>query len=94
LGCEIVKIFPGGQVGGPAFVKAILAPSPWSSLMPTGGVDCTEESLCAWFQAGVACVGMGANLISRDLQQARDYQGMAKRVRKTLEMIRAVKGAS
>ncbi len=28
LGVEIVKIFPGGQVGGPAFVKALLAPMP------------------------------------------------------------------
>ena len=37
LGVEIVKIFPGGQVGGPGFVKAVLGPLPWSRLMPTGG---------------------------------------------------------
>ena len=45
LGCEIVKIFPAGSVGGPDFVKAILAPSPWTRIMPTGAVDATEESL-------------------------------------------------
>src|SRR5512145_337303 len=41
LGCEIVKIFPGAEVGGPAFVKAVKAPCPWVSIMPTGGVECT-----------------------------------------------------
>ena len=28
LGCEIVKVFPGGSVGGPEFVKAMLGPVP------------------------------------------------------------------
>lgn len=36
LGAEVVKIFPGQQVGGPDFVKAVLGPMPWSSIMPTG----------------------------------------------------------
>ena len=43
LGCEIVKIFPGDSVGGPEFVKSVLAPCPWTRIMPTGGVDCTED---------------------------------------------------
>src|ERR1700748_2938277 len=54
LGCEIVKLFPGGSVGGPDFVKAVLGPMPWTRIMPTGGVEATEESLRAWFGAGVA----------------------------------------
>lgn len=58
LGVEIVKIFPGGQVGGPFFVRAILGPMPWTRIMPTGGVDATEESIKAWFGAGIACVGI------------------------------------
>ncbi|RMG68871.1 MAG: bifunctional 4-hydroxy-2-oxoglutarate aldolase/2-dehydro-3-deoxy-phosphogluconate aldolase, partial [Bacteroidetes bacterium] len=36
LGAEIVKLFPGGNLG-PGFIKAIKGPCPWSSLMPTGG---------------------------------------------------------
>ena len=43
LGCEIVKIFPGDSVGGPDFVKSVLAPCPWTRIMPTGGVDATED---------------------------------------------------
>ena len=36
-GCDIVKLFPGAQVGGPAFVKAVMGPMPWTKIMPTGG---------------------------------------------------------
>ena len=63
LGCEIVKIFPGNEIGGPSFAKSVLAPSPWSSLMPSGGVNPSKENLEAWFAAGVVCVGMGSKLI-------------------------------
>ncbi|RME82108.1 MAG: bifunctional 4-hydroxy-2-oxoglutarate aldolase/2-dehydro-3-deoxy-phosphogluconate aldolase, partial [Caldilineae bacterium] len=30
LGVEIVKVFPGSQVGGPGFVKAVRGPMPWT----------------------------------------------------------------
>ena len=33
------------RVGGPEFVKNVLGPMPWTRIMPTGGVDPTEESL-------------------------------------------------
>jgi len=92
LGCEIIKIFPGGQVGGPAFVKAVLGPTPWSTIMPTGGVEPTEESLKAWFGAGVACVGMGSNLITKEMIKAKDYAGISKKVKETLALIKTIRG--
>jgi 2-dehydro-3-deoxyphosphogluconate aldolase/(4S)-4-hydroxy-2-oxoglutarate aldolase len=91
LGVEIVKVFPGETVGGPAFVKALLAPCPWTRLMPTGGVAPTAASLNAWFQAGVAAVGIGSNLITKDLVAARDYATLAARVAETLALIRAAR---
>jgi|SRR5688572_12202546 len=92
LGCEIVKIFPGASVGGPEFVKAILGPCPWTRIMPTGGVDCTEDSLRKWFGAGVACVGMGTNLITKELLDKKDYAGIEARVRATVQLIRTIRG--
>ncbi|MGA2495943.1 MAG: bifunctional 4-hydroxy-2-oxoglutarate aldolase/2-dehydro-3-deoxy-phosphogluconate aldolase [Roseiarcus sp.] len=92
LGCEIVKVFPGGSVGGPEFVKAMLGPCPWTRIMPTGGVDATEESLTKWFKAGVACVGIGSNLITKELLAAKDYSGVEKKVRETIALIRKIRG--
>ena len=92
LGVEIVKIFPGKEVGGPGFVKAVKGPCPWVSIMPTGGVDPSEASLKAWFEAGVACVGMGSNLITKELLKAKDYAGLAAKVTETLALIRQIRG--
>ena len=91
IGCDIVKIFPGGLVGGPSFAKAVLAPCPWYKLMPTGGVSPTEESLNAWFEAGVVCVGMGSKLIIKDRVAAKDWKGIEENVRNALAIIKAFK---
>lgn len=91
LGCEIVKLFPGG-VYGPGFVKDIKGPQPWTSVMPTGGVSPTLESLKAWFDAGVTCVGMGSKLISGDILKSGDFETLEKRTREALGIIRGLKG--
>jgi len=88
LGVEICKIFPGSQVGGPAFVKAVRGPCPWTRLMPTGGVDATEESIKGWFKAGVSCVGMGSRLVRKDLVAAGNWEEITHKVRQVLEWIR------
>ena len=91
LGVEIVKIFPGSSVGGPAFVKAILGPCPWRRLMPTGGVETTEESLRVWFEAGVSCVGIGSSLIRKDWVAAGDWTAISQQAYQVLEWIKAVR---
>jgi 2-dehydro-3-deoxyphosphogluconate aldolase/(4S)-4-hydroxy-2-oxoglutarate aldolase len=78
-GAEICKIFPGQTVGGPAFIKAVMAPCPWHRLMPTGGVDATEASLTEWIKAGAAAVGMGSKLITAQAVKDKDYDGIAKK---------------
>jgi 2-dehydro-3-deoxyphosphogluconate aldolase/(4S)-4-hydroxy-2-oxoglutarate aldolase len=92
LGAEIVKIFPGSAVGGPGFVKAVQGPCPWTRIMPTGGVEPTEENLRAWFEAGAACVGIGSKLIRKDLVSAGDWLGISDLVEQTLQLIRNIRG--
>jgi 2-dehydro-3-deoxyphosphogluconate aldolase/(4S)-4-hydroxy-2-oxoglutarate aldolase len=92
-GCEIVKVFPGGSVGGPDFVKNVLGPMPWSRIMPTGGVDASEESLTKWFKAGIVACGIGSNLITKELLAAQDYAGIEKKVRDTVVLIARIRGA-
>lgn len=92
LGVEIVKVFPGSSVGGPDFVKAVLGPCPWTRIMPTGGVAATKESIEAWFQAGVSCVGIGSKLIRKDSVAAGDWDGITRLVRQALDWIREARG--
>jgi 2-dehydro-3-deoxyphosphogluconate aldolase/(4S)-4-hydroxy-2-oxoglutarate aldolase len=87
-----VKIFPGDSVGGPDFVRAILGPCPWMRIMATGGVESTEESLRRWFEAGVACVGIGTKLITKELLVKQDYEGIEVRIRNTLQLVRTIRG--
>jgi 2-dehydro-3-deoxyphosphogluconate aldolase/(4S)-4-hydroxy-2-oxoglutarate aldolase len=91
LGAEIVKIFPGTSVGGPAFVKAVKAPCPWTSIMPTGGVDPSEENLRQWFAAGAACVGMGSALITDKLVKTAGWQELKENVQATLNTIKRLR---
>jgi 2-dehydro-3-deoxyphosphogluconate aldolase/(4S)-4-hydroxy-2-oxoglutarate aldolase len=91
LGCEIVKVFPGGSVGGPDFVKGVLGPMPWTRIMPTGGVDPSEESLRKWFGAGIVACGIGSNLLTRQLLEKRDYAGIEAKVRDAIGLARRIK---
>ena len=94
LGCEIVKVFPGTAAGGPGFVRDILAPMPWSSIMPTGGVDITRESLAAWFEAGVCAVGIGSRLVSRDVVEAGDWATLERRCRDVVNIIKDLRAGA
>ncbi|WP_075342995.1 bifunctional 4-hydroxy-2-oxoglutarate aldolase/2-dehydro-3-deoxy-phosphogluconate aldolase [Tenacibaculum agarivorans] len=90
LGCEIVKLFPGG-IYGPNFVKAVKAPQPWTMIMPTGGVSTDKENLEAWFNAGVTCVGVGSKLISKEIIKNKDFKKLQENVSKTINIIKELK---
>jgi len=90
-GAEIIKIFPGSTVGGPAFVKAYLGPCPWSNLMPSGGVSPTRENLTEWFSAGVFAVGMGSRLITREILTEQNYRKLEEAARNAVETIQKIR---
>jgi 2-dehydro-3-deoxyphosphogluconate aldolase / (4S)-4-hydroxy-2-oxoglutarate aldolase len=91
LGAEIVKVFPGSQLGGPGFVKAVRGPLPWTSIMPTGGVFPDEENLRGWFEAGVACVGMGSKLFPSEVLADENYSAITRKCSEVLEIIKKYK---
>lgn len=59
--CEIIKVFPGGQLG-PSFIKNVHGPIPEVNLMPSGGVSL--DNIKEWKDAGAASVGVGSALSS------------------------------
>ena len=88
VGCDLCKIFPAGNVGGPSFVKNIKAPIPWSMIMATGAVEPTEENLSAWFKAGVTCVGMGSKLFPKEMIAAGNWEAISTLCRDALATIK------
>ena len=88
VGCDLCKIFPAGNVGGPSFVKNIKAPMPWSIIMATGAVEPTEENLSAWFKAGVTCVGMGSKLFPKEMIAAGNWEAISTLCRDALATIK------
>ena len=85
-GAEMVKVFPAAQLGGPAFIKAIKGPCPWTSIVVTGGVKADFENLKAWHDAGVDGFGIGSDLISKDLIKEGDYAGLTTKVEELLRI--------
>lgn len=90
MGCDLCKVFPG-DVYGPAFVKGMKAPMPWSKIMVTGGVAPTAENLTSWFKAGVFCVGMGSKLFPKERIEAEDWQYITDKCKECLNVIKNCK---
>lgn len=91
-GCDLCKIFPAGNVGGPSFVKNIKAPMPWAMIMATGAVEPTEENLSAWFKAGVTCVGMGSKLFPKEAIETKNWKAITQLCSDTLSIINKYNG--
>lgn len=92
VGCDLCKVFPAGNVGGPSFVKNMKAPMPWSLIMVTGGVEPERENLQAWVKAGVACVGMGSKLFPKEVIAAGDWAAITEKSREALAYIAEARG--
>ncbi len=91
LGCDLVKVFPAGNVGGPSFVKNVKAPLPWSNIMATGAVEPTEENLSAWFKAGVMCVGMGSNLFPAQVIKNKEWKKISNNCSFAIDIVKTFK---
>lgn len=89
-GCDVCKVFPG-DVLGPAFVKDLRGPMPWSQIMVTGGVKPEKSNLEAWFKAGATCVGMGSNLFPKDAIAAKDWARITELCKEAIEIVKQVK---
>ena len=79
LGADIVKVFPAHRLGGPAYIRELLAPLPHLKLMPTGGVRL--EGVGDWLQAGAVCLGVGTSILRPDLIAAGDWDALADHAR-------------
>ena len=89
-GCKMIKLFPGNILGA-GFVEAILPLFPGLDFVVTGGVDATEENIKSWFKAGVAGIGLGSKLISKEVLQKKDYAALQSKTKEVISIIQKVK---
>lgn len=79
-GADFVKIFPCGNIGGPAYIKALKAALPHVPMVPTGGVNLATTA--QFFDAGASAVGVGGDLVSGDAARitatAREYAAIIR----------------
>ncbi len=89
-GAKLIKIFPG-SLTGPSYISALKEIFPELLFMPTGGVEVSENSIHAWFKAGVCAVGLGSKVISKEALANKDYESIEALVSKALRIVKEVK---
>jgi len=77
-GAELVKLFPA-QLGGPRYIKDVLAPMPFLRIVPTGGVS--AENARDYLAAGAVAVGIGGNLVPRQAVAAGAFEQITSMAR-------------
>jgi len=87
-GADFVKLFPA-EIGGPAYIKSLLAPLPMLRIIPTGGV--TPETAGAFLKAGSVALGAGSALVSKEILQKRDWGTLKKRAEDFVQAVRTAR---
>jgi 2-dehydro-3-deoxyphosphogluconate aldolase/(4S)-4-hydroxy-2-oxoglutarate aldolase len=84
-GADMVKLFPA-SVGGPALVKAILAPLPQLEIVPVGGVNL--DTAAQFIASGAAALGVGSSLVNQELLDAGDMDELTRRAAAFVEKVK------
>lgn len=79
MGCELVKLFPGNHFG-PGFIRDLLGPMPWSSVLVSGGVEPVKENIQTWIKAGAASLALGSKLFTPSVLQGRENESLGQLV--------------
>ena len=64
---------------------------PQTSIIPTGGVDITEDSLKSWFDAGVSAVGIGSKLISKEIVKEKNWNLLEKNSKNVIKLVNQIR---
>jgi 2-dehydro-3-deoxyphosphogluconate aldolase/(4S)-4-hydroxy-2-oxoglutarate aldolase len=84
-GADMVKLFPA-SVGGPALVKAILAPLPQLEIVPVGGVNL--DTAAQFIASGAAALGVGSSLVNQKLLDSGDMDELTRRAAAFIEKVK------
>ncbi len=86
MGAHVVKVYPAGSVGGPAYIRALRGPLPEIPLWVSGMVSAREA--CEYLKAGVQLVGLGAELLPAGLMDSGDWDALSHNAHRLLVQAR------
>ncbi len=88
-GADLVKIFPAGNAGGPSYIRALKAPLPHISMVPTGGVSLANAA--EFFEAGASAIAVGGDIVGKKELDSGDYDGIEAKARRFREVVTAAR---
>ncbi len=77
-GCDVVKIFPAPQLGGPDYVRAIRGPIRDVPMLAGGPISL--DAIDGYLDAGCIAVNLGLALAVPDLVRSKQWDEIARRV--------------
>jgi 2-dehydro-3-deoxyphosphogluconate aldolase/(4S)-4-hydroxy-2-oxoglutarate aldolase len=82
LGAKAVKVFPIGTLGA-KYIKEVKAPLNQIELIATGGVNL--ENISDFLKNGAIAVGLGGNLVDKQLVEQKNFEELKKRAQMFVE---------
>ncbi|MBK0379662.1 beta/alpha barrel domain-containing protein [Mucilaginibacter segetis] len=86
LGATMVKLFPS-NILGPGFLSAVKDIFPELAMMPTGGVEMSQQNIGGWFNAGASAVGMGSKLITQAVLENKAYDQLYTEALRAIQLV-------
>ena len=87
LGLKVLKFFPAEQSGGLAKIKAMAAPFPQFSVMPTGGISL--KNLADYISCPTICACGGSYMVTADLIDNGRWDEITELCKQSIEIVKA-----
>ena len=87
LGLKVLKFFPAEQSGGLAKIKAMAAPFPQFSVMPTGGISL--KNLADYISCPTICACGGSYMVTADLIDKGRWDEITELCKQSIEIVKA-----
>jgi 2-dehydro-3-deoxyphosphogluconate aldolase/(4S)-4-hydroxy-2-oxoglutarate aldolase len=83
-GATYVKVFPA-SLGGPRYLRDVLAPLPQVKVIPTGGVSL--DNVGEFIRAGAVAAALGSNLVDARSVAREEWETITSRARALIDAV-------
>jgi len=88
LGADYVKVFPA-DIAGASYIKAVKAPLPQVSIIPTGGIGLNNAA--EFITSGSAALGVGSTLVNKQTITEKQFKKLTEISQKLVVAVKKAK---